>query len=61
MKNFSTKGGLGLLVAASLVLTSPISHAQSATTAGAQGKAEALWFGQAGFRIKSSPRKDNFD
>jgi L-ascorbate metabolism protein UlaG (beta-lactamase superfamily) len=36
---------------------SSLALAQTATSAGAQGKTELLWFGQAGFRIKSPQGK----
>jgi len=57
MKNFLSKGSLGLLLAAVLASASSISGAQNAAPAGAQGKTEALWLGQAGFRIKTPQGK----
>jgi L-ascorbate metabolism protein UlaG (beta-lactamase superfamily) len=40
-----------------LFLTSAFTFAQSVSNAGAQGKTELLWFGQAGFRIKTPEGK----
>ncbi|MEA9601972.1 MBL fold metallo-hydrolase [Polynucleobacter sp. MG-28-Ekke-A2] len=57
MKCFSTKSGLGVLLSAILVSTASLSNAQNSPAVGAQGKAEALWLGQAGFRIKSPQGK----
>ena len=57
MKSFLTKGSLGLLLTAVLASASTISSAQNAAPAGAQGKTEALWLGQASFRIKSPQGK----
>ena len=57
MKSFLTKGSLGLLLTAVLASASSISSAQNSSPAGAQGKTEALWLGQAGFRIKSPQGK----
>ncbi len=57
MKCFSTKSGLGVLLSAILVSTAPLASAQNSSAAGAQSKTEALWLGQAGFRIKSPQGK----
>ena len=57
MKSFASKSGLGLLLAIALASASSISSAQNSTTPSAQAKTEALWFGQAGFRIKSPQGK----
>ena len=57
MKGFLTKGCLGLLLTAVLALASTITVAQSTPAAGAQGKTEILWLGQASFRIKTPQGK----
>jgi L-ascorbate metabolism protein UlaG (beta-lactamase superfamily) len=57
MKRFLTKGSLGLLLTAVLALASTITVAQSTPAAGAQGKTEILWLGQASFRIKTPQGK----
>ena len=57
MNIFASKSGLGLLLAVALASASSISSAQNSTAPSAQGKTEALWFGQAGFRIKSPQGK----
>jgi hypothetical protein len=57
MKVISLKSFAGMLLAVASVLSvSGVANAQSAS-AGAQGKTDVLWFGQAGFRIKSPQGK----
>ena len=58
MKATLLKSGIASAVLMTLTLTAgSFALAQSPTAAGAQGKTELLWFGQAGFRIKSPEGK----
>jgi len=52
MKNIK-KIAASLLALPVLMATSYFAQAQSSSGAAAQGKTELLWFGQAGFRIKT--------
>ena len=58
MKATLLKSGIASAVLMTLTLAAgSFALAQSSTAAGAQGKTELLWFGQAGFRIKSPEGK----
>ena len=58
MRILSFKNSIGASLIAGLLLTLASSvQAQAPATASVQGKTELLWFGQAGFRIKSPTGK----
>lgn len=57
MKSFQAKTASGLFLAVALASISTFSGAQGSVASNAQAKTEALWFGQAGFRIKSPQGK----
>ena len=58
MRILSFKNSIGASLIAGLLLTLASSvQAQAPATASVQGKTELLWFGQAGFRIKSPAGK----
>uniref|UniRef100_B1XVW6 Beta-lactamase domain protein n=1 Tax=Polynucleobacter necessarius subsp. necessarius (strain STIR1) TaxID=452638 RepID=B1XVW6_POLNS len=57
MKHVSSKRGLGALLAILFMASPSLSSAQNSSSTGAQAKSEVLWFGQAGFRIKSPQGK----
>lgn len=57
MRSFSIKDALTTLLAVAFVSAPSFSSAQNSVPSGVQGKTEALWLGQAGFRIKSPQGK----
>ena len=58
MRILSFKNSIGASLIAGLLLTlASGAQAQAPATTGVQGKTELLWFGQAGFRIKSPAGK----
>lgn len=58
MENIFLKRLVVSAVALPLVLaTSSVALAQTSSSPTAQGKTEVLWFGQAGFRIKTPKEK----
>ncbi len=58
MRIHSFTGAIGVTLIASLLLAfTATTQAQTPAAAGVQGKTELLWFGQAGFRIKTPAGK----
>jgi L-ascorbate metabolism protein UlaG (beta-lactamase superfamily) len=54
MNSISLRGSIStFLVSVVLLMSTGLSHAQTSTASGAQGRTEILWLGQAGFRIKT--------